>query len=449
MSVGTFGWWAGWLGGGDVIYYTKPHAPGSMKDKMFSREDFFPLHWIGIGDDTLSAEPQTLEPGLAPLLTPAGDTAVPGPNTARGVLGNTDGVPSTGLGGGAGSLSQQKIASGVNSQLSPQTMLSNQQNISPGLNNQLPPKELWSNQPKIPSSVDIRGSPGTLTLGQPKTNPVLEIQGSPEGMRQMLINKGLVQGGSQEQNPWKTGFQNLVKFNAAETPNVPQNMNEPSVLVKGNPVISNPVADGASPSGVTETGVGGDTLPNVLESVLGKRTDGNPVDSAISPSNALENANLGKNLADEVSSGVGGNIVQSNVNLRLPREGNLNMFDSGIDIKGLTGNTKNLNFANKFNPSLTSQTLDPAREPMKPSVTNIQLGGEVKASVAADDKLSAVNPQITTNLGTNMFKIDGSQVLKKSGLVGANQGSMSTNLGGATQTGTVQNVENKAIPGLL
>ncbi|RUS75084.1 hypothetical protein EGW08_017161, partial [Elysia chlorotica] len=29
MSVGTFGWWAGWLGGGDVIYYTKPHAPGS------------------------------------------------------------------------------------------------------------------------------------------------------------------------------------------------------------------------------------------------------------------------------------------------------------------------------------------------------------------------------------------------------------------------------------
>ncbi|XP_059139203.1 galactoside alpha-(1,2)-fucosyltransferase 2-like [Physella acuta] len=50
MSVGTFGWWAGWFVGGDVIYYTRQVREGSERSRMFEATDFFPPHWIGIGD---------------------------------------------------------------------------------------------------------------------------------------------------------------------------------------------------------------------------------------------------------------------------------------------------------------------------------------------------------------------------------------------------------------
>ena len=50
MSVGTFGWWAGYFSGGDVIYFTPPFEAGSRLDKGYSEEDFFPPKWIGMTD---------------------------------------------------------------------------------------------------------------------------------------------------------------------------------------------------------------------------------------------------------------------------------------------------------------------------------------------------------------------------------------------------------------
>ncbi|XP_021356831.1 galactoside 2-alpha-L-fucosyltransferase 2-like isoform X2 [Mizuhopecten yessoensis] len=51
MTVGTFGWWAGYLAGGDVIYYKYPVRNNSklreQLDSSFS--DYFPSHWIGMG----------------------------------------------------------------------------------------------------------------------------------------------------------------------------------------------------------------------------------------------------------------------------------------------------------------------------------------------------------------------------------------------------------------
>ena len=48
MTVGTFGWWAGWLAGGQVLYYKEPTRPGSEVNKDFKPEDFFPPQWIGL-----------------------------------------------------------------------------------------------------------------------------------------------------------------------------------------------------------------------------------------------------------------------------------------------------------------------------------------------------------------------------------------------------------------
>lgn len=46
MSVGTFGWWAGWLAGGDVVYYNHPYRPKSTLWNSTKMEDFFPPGWI-------------------------------------------------------------------------------------------------------------------------------------------------------------------------------------------------------------------------------------------------------------------------------------------------------------------------------------------------------------------------------------------------------------------
>ena len=50
MSVGTFGWWAGFLTGGDVIYYTPPFREGAPLGRGFSEDDYYPPRWIGMGD---------------------------------------------------------------------------------------------------------------------------------------------------------------------------------------------------------------------------------------------------------------------------------------------------------------------------------------------------------------------------------------------------------------
>eukprot|EP00939_MAST-03C_sp_MAST-3C-sp1_P003090 g3090.t1 len=50
-TIGTFGWWAGWLSGGPVVYY-KNHF--SMSHKVNKGNvvlgDYFPPHWISFGD---------------------------------------------------------------------------------------------------------------------------------------------------------------------------------------------------------------------------------------------------------------------------------------------------------------------------------------------------------------------------------------------------------------
>ena len=48
MTVGTFGWWAGYLSGGITIYYRNFPPKGSELEPDFSREDHFPPGWIGL-----------------------------------------------------------------------------------------------------------------------------------------------------------------------------------------------------------------------------------------------------------------------------------------------------------------------------------------------------------------------------------------------------------------
>ncbi|XP_021356800.1 galactoside 2-alpha-L-fucosyltransferase 2-like isoform X1 [Mizuhopecten yessoensis] len=48
MTVGTFGWWAGYLAGGDVIYYKYPIKNNSGLAPEYDYTDFFPAYWIGL-----------------------------------------------------------------------------------------------------------------------------------------------------------------------------------------------------------------------------------------------------------------------------------------------------------------------------------------------------------------------------------------------------------------
>ncbi|XP_046371375.2 galactoside alpha-(1,2)-fucosyltransferase 2-like isoform X2 [Haliotis rufescens] len=50
MSVGTFGWWASFLAGGETIYYKHPARDGSSLRKQFSANmsDYFYPGWIGM-----------------------------------------------------------------------------------------------------------------------------------------------------------------------------------------------------------------------------------------------------------------------------------------------------------------------------------------------------------------------------------------------------------------
>jgi galactoside 2-L-fucosyltransferase 1/2 len=48
MTVGSFGWWAGWLAGGTTIYwkdYPKPHSDLAVH---FNTVDYYPKNWIGM-----------------------------------------------------------------------------------------------------------------------------------------------------------------------------------------------------------------------------------------------------------------------------------------------------------------------------------------------------------------------------------------------------------------
>lgn len=51
MTVGTFGWWGGWLAGGEVTYFNNPIRKGSPLSYSFTANDYFWPTWIGIGDN--------------------------------------------------------------------------------------------------------------------------------------------------------------------------------------------------------------------------------------------------------------------------------------------------------------------------------------------------------------------------------------------------------------
>ncbi|XP_046555087.1 galactoside 2-alpha-L-fucosyltransferase Sec1-like [Haliotis rubra] len=49
MTVGTFGWWAAWLGDGYAVYYRDFPRPGSELASGLIKEDHFLPHWVPLG----------------------------------------------------------------------------------------------------------------------------------------------------------------------------------------------------------------------------------------------------------------------------------------------------------------------------------------------------------------------------------------------------------------
>lgn len=48
MTVGTFGWWAGYLSEGMVIYYGTLPNPNTRIGRLFVKDDFFPPEWVAL-----------------------------------------------------------------------------------------------------------------------------------------------------------------------------------------------------------------------------------------------------------------------------------------------------------------------------------------------------------------------------------------------------------------
>ncbi|XP_071153259.1 galactoside alpha-(1,2)-fucosyltransferase 2-like [Mytilus edulis] len=48
ITVGSFGWWSGWLAGGEVTYFKWPAKQGSGLEKRMNYTDYFYPGWIGL-----------------------------------------------------------------------------------------------------------------------------------------------------------------------------------------------------------------------------------------------------------------------------------------------------------------------------------------------------------------------------------------------------------------
>jgi len=46
ITVGTFGWWAGWLANGTTVYYKDWPRRGSPLAALARHADYFPPYWI-------------------------------------------------------------------------------------------------------------------------------------------------------------------------------------------------------------------------------------------------------------------------------------------------------------------------------------------------------------------------------------------------------------------
>lgn len=50
VSAGTFGWWAAWLANGTTVYFDNWPRNGTKLDGKFDRRDYYPSHWVPIGE---------------------------------------------------------------------------------------------------------------------------------------------------------------------------------------------------------------------------------------------------------------------------------------------------------------------------------------------------------------------------------------------------------------
>ncbi len=50
-TVGTFGWWASYLAGGEVVYYHPPAEPKTPFGYSYVRDNLFPRNWTCFTDD--------------------------------------------------------------------------------------------------------------------------------------------------------------------------------------------------------------------------------------------------------------------------------------------------------------------------------------------------------------------------------------------------------------
>jgi len=50
QSTGSYSWWAAWLANKTTTYYGYFPRPGSPLDTKCNRQDYFPPHWIRIGN---------------------------------------------------------------------------------------------------------------------------------------------------------------------------------------------------------------------------------------------------------------------------------------------------------------------------------------------------------------------------------------------------------------
>jgi len=67
ISTGTYSWWAAWLANKTTVYYRYWPRSGSNLSAMLTREDYFPPHWIGLGNASDLANSGTA-PRMWPLM---------------------------------------------------------------------------------------------------------------------------------------------------------------------------------------------------------------------------------------------------------------------------------------------------------------------------------------------------------------------------------------------
>lgn len=48
ISTGSYGWWAGWLAGGETVYYKHWPRRGSVLEQKVNPNEYFPPHWIAM-----------------------------------------------------------------------------------------------------------------------------------------------------------------------------------------------------------------------------------------------------------------------------------------------------------------------------------------------------------------------------------------------------------------